>query len=238
MLIRSRVRPAQACCVALTRRGRAACRRRSTRARSAQARCSSGLPGEHVGRRQLRRRGAGRRRLGRAGRPRPCLRLRSRGDGAVLVADDPLPALQQLATAWRERTGREGHRRDRLDRQDLDQGSAARCALAHTVDGRLAGQLQHRDRAAAGDPRRSGRDRGAGSGDGDARSRPDRRARTHRGARRRRDRQHRTCPSRAAGLDRGGRRRQGRADRRARARRDGDRPGRRGVCSTRTCATT
>ena len=78
-------------------------------------------------RRPLRRAGAARRSLGRAGHARACavrLSLR-RSDGAVLAHDDPLVALQALARAWREELGaprRACSGDHRLDRQDLDQG--------------------------------------------------------------------------------------------------------------------
>ena len=89
----------------------------------------------------------------------------------------------------------------------------------HRRDGRLARELQHRDRPAAGDPRAPRPDRGAGARDGDARRRQIAELAADRRARRRRDRQHRSGPPRAAGHDRGDRRGQGGADRRAAARR-------------------
>ncbi len=133
----------------------------------------------------------------------------------LLARRSPLAALQRLATAWRRELGAQvigvTGSTGKTSTKDL-----LRAADSAPPDRRLARQLQHRDRAAAGDPGRPRRDRGAGAGDGDARRRADRRAGRDRRARRGGDRQRRTRPSRAAGHDRGHRRRQGRADRRAR----------------------
>ena len=50
------------------------------------------------------------------------------GAAVVLAAEDPLAALQRLARAWRRELGAGVDRRDRLDRQDLDQGHPRRAA--------------------------------------------------------------------------------------------------------------
>ena len=105
----------------------------------------------------------------------------------------------------------------RLHRQDVDEGHPRGDALPARPRRRQRGQLQHRDRPAAVDPRGARRHRGARARDGDARHRPDRRAGGDRRARRRRHRQRRPGPSRAArfaGGDRGG---EGRAARRSAA---------------------
>jgi UDP-N-acetylmuramoyl-tripeptide--D-alanyl-D-alanine ligase len=51
-------------------------------------------------------------------------RVAASGDAgaAVIAAEDPLLALQRLATRWRRELGAMGHRGDRFDRQDHDQG--------------------------------------------------------------------------------------------------------------------
>ncbi len=154
MLSRSRVRPAQGCCVAPYPAWTGRCRRRSTRARPARGRCSWAFPAStwtaaaspprrwppgpgacSIGPDACRR--AHSRLTARSRRRRSAGRRRSAAGAAA--------ARDRLAPTAR----REGDRRDRLDRQDLDQGPAARRALAIPADGRLAGQLQHRDRAAA-----------------------------------------------------------------------------------------
>ena len=150
---------------------------------------------------------------------------RAANGGAVLAAAGsaqgaPGARHRLAATAQRRRD-----RRHRLDRQDLDQGPARRAALKRPPRGRLAGELQHRDWPAAGDPRGACGHRCDRARDGDARGRADRRTRRDRGARRRGDRQHRSGPPRAArdGRGRGGGK--GGADRRAVAGVGRDRPG-------------
>ena len=137
------------------------------------------------------------------------------GDGGVVLAcGEPLRSLQRLATAWRRAARRPGDRHHRLDRQDLDQGPDPGPDRPAARGAGQPGELQHRDRAAAGDPRRPGGHRGARAGDGDARPGSDRRARPDRRARRGGDRLDRAGPPRAArqrGGDRGG---QGGADHR------------------------
>ncbi len=130
------------------------------------------------------------------------------------------------------RTGRAGHRRHRLDGQDVDQGPAPGRSRTAQARRRVAGQLQHRDRDAAGDPQRAGGHGDPGAGDGHARGGTDRRAGRDRRARRRRDREHRAGPSRADGHDRGDRRGQGGADRRAGTRGHRRRPGERAAVGT------
>ena len=94
--------------------------------------------------------------------------------GWVLAAPDPLAGLQGLARAWRRElacpvvgiTGSVG----KTSVKDI-----CHAILPLRVHASPR-ELQHRDRAAAGDPGRAARDRGAGAGDGDARPRADRRA--------------------------------------------------------------
>ena len=81
--------------------------------------------------------------------------------------------------------------------------------LAHAREPR---EPEHRDRAAADDPRGAARHRGAGARDGHARRGPDRRAGGDRRARRRRDRERRARAPGAAGHGRARGRGQGRAD--------------------------
>ena len=159
-----------------------------------------GLPGERDRRRALRRRRAGAGAWGVLVGERAPATPTPAGGGAVLVAADPLAALQRLATAWRRELGAQVDRRHRLDRQDLHQGPARRDDRPAAARGRHAAEPQHRDRAAADRPERARRDRGARLGDGDARRRADRRAGRDRRARRRRDRQRR---ARAPGAARG-----------------------------------
>ena len=51
----------------------------------------------------------------------------------VIAVDDPLAALHALARAWRRELGAKVHRRDRLDRQDLDQGHPRRAAARRSL---------------------------------------------------------------------------------------------------------
>ena len=123
-------------------------------------------------------------------------------------------SLQRLARALAPRARLPRRRDHRLDRQDLGQGHHPGAAAA--AGARQPRELQHRDRPAAGDPRRAARDRGAGAGDGDARDGPDRRAVRDRRARRRRDHERRPRAPGAAGDAGGDRRGEGRDPRRAR----------------------
>ena len=90
-----------------------------------------------------------RRRLGRAaGRQRAC-DLAERGGRGVVIADDPLRGAAAAGARLAQRARLQGDRRDRLDRQDLDEGHPAgdpRAAAAHPRQPR---ELEHRDRAAA-----------------------------------------------------------------------------------------
>ena len=145
----------------------------------------------------------------------------------MIAADDPLAALQRLATAWRRALGCPVVGITGLGGEDLDQGHPrghAEPAPAHRGQPR---EPQHRDRAAHDRARGARRDRGARPRDGDARSGADRRADRHRRARRRAHHGRGPGAPRADGLDRGDRRGQGRARRRSAPRRDGDRPRRR-----------
>ena len=98
------------------------------------------------------------------------------GGGAVLVAPDPLAALQQLATAWRRELGAQVI------------GVTGSTGKTSTKD-LLAAMVGQQRRVVATPlnlnteiglpltvPQRARRDRGARAGDGDARRRPDRRA--------------------------------------------------------------
>ena len=107
-----------------------------------------GLRGRARGRRPVRR--------GRARRPAPgaCSstpeHAAGSAGGAVLVAADPLLALQRLATAWRRALDARRDRRHRLGRQDLDEAADRGADRSAPARRRQPGQLQHRDRAAAG----------------------------------------------------------------------------------------
>ena len=139
----------------------------------------------------------------------------ARRPACVLAADDPLPRCRRLATRLAARARRAGRRRSpaRPARPRPRTSSPAMLAPAPPRR-RDRAEPQHRDRAAADDPRRAGRAprcscsrwRCAAPGQIAELAR-DRRAR------RRRDRQRRAGPPRAARLDRGDRRRQGGADR-------------------------
>ena len=89
--------------------------------------------------------------------------------GAVLAADDPLAALQRLATAWRRELGARSSAitgsTGKTSTKDLLRGDAR--PAARVVANRA--EPQHRDRPAADDPRRAGRHGGARARDGDAR---------------------------------------------------------------------
>ena len=160
-------------------------------------------------------------RLGRAGGARARARRRRRRRTAARCSrtSDPLAGLQALARAWRRELRARGAKvvaitgsTGKTSTKDI----LAALLGAPPARGGQPGELQHRDRAAAGDARRAGRDarcscsrwRCAAPGQ-IARADRDRRAR------RRRDRQRRARPPRAARLARGDRGRQGRADRRA-----------------------
>ena len=111
---------------------------RAARARSidsrdgrAQATCSSACRASSVDGGALRRAGARRRRVGRARRARARRAALDRRTRRVLAADDPLAALQRLATAWRRALGAQVVGDHRLDRQDVDQGPARRDAAPH-----------------------------------------------------------------------------------------------------------
>ena len=131
-------------------RGGPAARRRSTRARPGPATCSSGFVGERADGGAFARAGARGRRLGRRSSAPEHAEARSRAvPGAVLAADDPLAALQRLATAWRRElgcpvvgiTGSTG----KTSTKDILRGDAA----PQRRDRRQPRRTQHRDRAAA-----------------------------------------------------------------------------------------
>ena len=124
-------------------------------------------------------------------------------EGAVIASEMPVPALRRARARLAAGPRRLRDRGHRLGRQDLDQGPDRRDDHAAPQGRRLARELQHRDRAAAGGARGAVRHRGAGARAGDARPRPDRRAGGDLRARRRRDHEHRPRPPRAARLARG-----------------------------------
>ncbi len=104
----------------------------------------------------------------------------------VLSHPDPLAGLQALARAWRRELRASGTRvvaitgsTGKTSTKDI-LAALLSAAAAHGVE---PGELQHRDRSAAGRARRAARHRGAGARDGDARCRPDRRADRDRAAR-------------------------------------------------------
>ena len=131
--------------------------RRSTRARSGRATSSSGCPASAptAARSPPQALAAGAWGvLVPDSRSRGGARGAAPGSGAVLAAADPLAALQRARPRLAARARRAGHRRDRLDRQDLDQGPARRAArAARGAPSRQPRELQHRDRPAARDPR-------------------------------------------------------------------------------------
>ena len=125
------------------------------------------------------------------------------GGGAVLAAEHPVASLGALARAWRRDLAAHVIARDRLGRQDVDQGPDRRAGRPAPPGRGQPRELQHRDRAAARAARRAARHRGARAGAGDARLRPDRRADRDLRAGRRRDHEHRAGPPRADGVARG-----------------------------------
>ena len=99
------------------------------------------------------------------------------GAGAVLAVADPARRPGPPGPRLAARARLPGHRRHRLDGQDLDEGPPARrCSRRSRRVVATPRELQHRDRAAARDPPRPAGHRGARARDGDARRRPDRRA--------------------------------------------------------------
>ena len=139
--------------------------------------------------------------------------------GTVITAERPAGRPAGDGPRLAPRAGREGHRRHRLDRQDVDQGHPDRAAGPPPAHARQPPEPEHRDRAAADHPRGAARHRGAGAGDGHARPGADRRAGGHRRAGRGRDRERRPRAPGAAGHGRAGGGGQGRADPRPGARR-------------------
>ena len=160
------------------------------------------------------------------------------GAAPVIAVDDPLAGAAGAGPRLAARAGLQGRGRDRVDRQDLDQGHPRGDpvpAASHPLQPR---EPEHRDRAAAHDPRGAGRHRGDGAGDGDARRGPDRRAGGRRRARRGRDRERGPRAPRAARHGRPGGRRQGGADPRPSRRAPRAWSRRASRCWRPTCATT
>ena len=110
----------------------------------------------------------------------------------VIAVDDPLAALQRAGAGLAPRAGRQGDRRHRLDRQDLDQGHPCRAARrAHGAPTPAARTSNTEIGLPLTILEAPPRHRGAGARDGHARRGADRRAGGDRRARRRRDRQRR-----------------------------------------------
>ena len=179
-------------------------------------------PGRRArGRGPVRRRRAGRGRVGGArvagARVRAVRRRRARRGRSAFGAAGAGARVAAGAGPGRDR-------RDRVGRQDVDEAADRGADHAAPARGGEPGELQHRDRAAAGGARRAGGHRGARARDGHARVRADRRAGADRGARRGRDHEHRAGASGAGRLARGRRAGEGRA---AGARAGGDHPRRR-----------
>ena len=185
-----------------------------------------GPPGRQRRRRSVRVRGAGGRGLGRPDQPRA--RRRGAPPAAWLTAARPARRAAAARRGVAARARRRRDRRDRLHRQDLDQGSAARGARAAPPHDRLPRRTstpRSACRSRSSVPRRAPRSwcsrwRCAGSvrsPSWPAIAEPDVGVIVSVGP----------GPPRAAGHDRGDRRGQGGADRRPGAGRDCGRPGRR-----------
>ena len=168
-------------------------------------------PRRRVRRRRARSSGVGGGRRSGARAPARAGSWRRMGVGRLRPARRPSrPRYGLAAGAWLP------HRRHHgLDGQDIGQGHLPRGPAAPRAQ--QPGELQHRDRPSARDPRGAPRDGGPRARDGDAREGLDRRSLPYRGTGRRRHHEHRPGPSRAPGDDRGHRGGEGGDPRRGRA---------------------
>ena len=205
----------------------------STRARPGPGDLFVGLPGENADGGEFAAQALGQGAWGALVTPDHAEQDGLRADRTRSARRAPGPRARMAARARRE-----GDRHHRLHRQDLDQGHPARAPAPPRPHARQPREPQHRDRAAAVDPRGAGRHRGPRAGDGDARRGADRRAGGHRRARRGRDRERGPGAPGAAGHGRARGRGQGRAGARPGARRELRAARPRSRCWTPTAATT